>query len=320
MKKIMFCIAAAAVTLAACTKEADKNPQMNVKEGEPIELTVTLGSDIVESKATGVTADNEVKVNSLQVFVFRGDDLDAYGTAANATEVTISCTAGERTIYALVNAPDYSEISSMAVLKATVSKLSNNSLKSLEMVGSKVVSLPQAGKVSIDVKRVASRIVLKKVSRKLTSAALQKLGVTINALYLVNVAGSTSYDLTAATTLWHNDGKYNSELAALNYDALSASVAEGASYTTEHVFYCYPNDNAEQTTRLVMEMTIGPAKYYYPINMPALESNKSYIIEDLVITRPGSDDPDQPVSFADATFSVNVVDWTAVFVTEGTTI
>jgi hypothetical protein len=51
-----------------------------------------------------------------------------------------------------------------------------------------------------------------------------------------------------------------------------------------------------------------------------MDSNKSYEIEEVKITRPGSDDPDEPVSFADATFSVNVIDWTVVPVTEGTTI
>ena len=54
--------------------------------------------------------------------------------------------------------------------------------------------------------------------------------------------------------------------------------------------------------------------------MPALERNKSYEIELVKVTRPGSDDPDVPVSFADATFEVNVIDWTVVPVTEGTTI
>ena len=51
-----------------------------------------------------------------------------------------------------------------------------------------------------------------------------------------------------------------------------------------------------------------------------MAANKSYEIAEVVLTRPGSDNPDEPVSFADATFSITVIDWTVVPVTEGTTI
>ena len=74
------------------------------------------------------------------------------------------------------------------------------------------------------------------------------------------------------------------------------------------------------TTRIVIETTLGTSKYYYPINLPEMADNKSYEIEEVVLTRPGSDNPDEPVSFADATFSINVIDWTVVPLTEGTTI
>ena len=180
------------------------------------------------------------------------------------------------------------------------------------MVGSKTVTLPQSEKVSIDVNRIASRVVLKKVTRNFTSAALQSLDFTIDAIYIINVAGNTSYDLTAAPAAWYNVAKYNSELAALMHDPVDSKIINGQSYGTQHAFYSYPNDATSKTTRLVIETTLGETKYYYPINLPAMESNKSYEIAEVTITRPGSDDPDVPVSFEDATFSINVIDWTVV--------
>ena len=320
MKKSIFAFAATLVALVACNKNeaTPMQPQNQTKTLEPCELTVGICGAM--TKATAVTTENEAKVNNLQIFVFRGDDLDAYASVDNAKELTLSCTAGEREVYALANAPDYSAVPGKASLLAKVSELSANSLTNFEMVGSKSVTLPQASTVSIDVNRIASRVVLKKITRNFTSEALQTLDFTVDAIYLINVAGNTSYDLTKAPAAWYNLAKNNNELASLLYDAPASAVANGQSYIPVHTFYVYPNDLSVNTTRLVIETTLGTTKYYYPINLPAMESNKSYEIEEVIITRPGSDNPDEPVSFADASFSINVIDWTVVPVTEGTTI
>ena len=319
MKKSIFAFAAALAALVACNKNdvAPMQPQ-NQESLVPCELTVGICGAM--TKATAVSADNEAKVNNLQVFVFRGDDLDAYASVDNAQELTLSCTAGDRVVYALVNAPDYSAVPGKAALLAKVSELSANSLTNFEMVGSKSVTLPQSETVSIDVNRIASRVVLKKITRSFTSEALQALNFKVDAIYLINVAGNTSYDLSAAPAKWYNVAENKNELASLLYDAPASLITNGQSYSTAHTFYAYPNYLATNTTRLVIETTLGETKYYYPINLPEMAANKSYEIEEVKITRPGSDNPDEPVSFADATFSINVIDWTVVPVTEGTTI
>ena len=319
MKKSIFAFAAALAALVACNKnEATPMQPQNQESLVPCELTVGICGAM--TRATTVSADNEAKVNNLQVFVFRGDDLDAYASVDNAQELTLSCTAGDRVVYALVNAPDYSAVPGKAALLAKVSELSANSLSNFEMVGSKSVTLPQSEKVSIDVNRIASRVVLKKITRSFTSEALQALNFKVDAIYLINVAGNTSYDLSAAPAKWYNVAENKDELASLLYDAPASLITNGQSYSTAHTFYAYPNDLATNTTRLVIETTLGETKYYYPINLPEMAANKSYEIEEVKITRPGSDNPDEPVSFADATFSINVIDWTVVPVTEGTTI
>ena len=319
MKKSIFAFAAALAALVACNKN-DVAPMQPQNQESLVTCELTVGICGAMTKATAVSADNEAKVNNLQVFVFRGDDLDAYASVDNAQELTLSCTAGDRVVYALVNAPDYSAVPGKAALLAKVSELSANSLTNFEMVGSKSVTLPQSEKVSIDVNRIASRVVLKKITRSFTSEALQVLNFKVDAIYLINVAGNTSYDLSAAPAKWYNVAENKNELASLLYDAPASLITNGQSYSTAHTFYAYPNDLATNTTRLVIETTLGETKYYYPINLPEMAANKSYEIEEVKITRPGSDNPDEPVSFADATFSINVIDWTVVPVTEGTTI
>ena len=71
----------------------------------------------------------------------------------------------------------------------------------------------------------------------------------------------------------------------------------------EHVFYPYPNPTKDDTyeatwaprhTLLVVEVTFEGKKGYYPVVLPVLERNKTYVIDELVLrhrtspSRPGT--------------------------------
>ena len=302
MRKIAF-LAAVAATL--CTVACNKNMDTQINEvpdpaqsQERYDLTVNVrGGDPVQTKSTAITAANEVQVNNLQVFVFRGDALDAYASVNNEDELTLSCTAGERQVYALVNCPDLSAVSTKTALLATSSLLSQNSGTGFQMIGHQDA---------------------------FTAAALAAKTFSIDQIFLINVAGDTNYGETAAPSVWFNKQAYASEQAAFTYDAPAASLANNASYSTVHSFFAYPNASADSDaavwsprhTRLVVKATLGTDVYYYPITLPALESNKSYEIEELILTRPGSDDPDKPVSIQECTFQINVLGWTTVAVAD----
>lgn len=351
MKKIFSFVALAATLagLAACNKENSSNMPSNDElfpKGEPAMLQVGIKASS-QTKATGVVGDetDEAKVNSLQVLVFRGDALDAYGTIANSKSISVSCTAGDRVVYALVNGQDMQAVQTKTEFLAKVSALSDNSLTSFEMLGVKDVTLPQTSTVSIDVDRIASRVVVKKISNNLTSPALQALEFGVDDIYVTNVAGdcmfsrivgsNASAEQTAyAPTVWYNKMKYESGncIADFHHDAPAATIAYAGNNSTAHYFYAYPNPSEAEAsaaedfvnagewsarrTKLVLKCHIGEDTYYYPIILPVLENNKSYEINDLIITRPGSDSEDKPVSFADVTFEITVKPWTTVLVAD----
>ncbi len=329
MKKgfsFMAAFAAALCTIACNKDNAEVDRLQNVPEANDSERTeLTVGLSNYATKSTSITTDDEATVNTLQVLVFRGDALDAYGTINEASQVTVSCTKGSRTVYALVNAPNLSGVNTKTKLLAEVSELGNNNGTSFEMIGSTTVTLPQASAINIDVNRIASKVVVKKITKALTAPALAALDFKIEEIYLTNVAGNINYGMTANPTLWYNKMKYNKEMPELTYDAPAKLVATGSSYDTPHSFYCYPNaadDSASaewgpRRTRLVVKVSIGTDTYYYPITLPVLENNKCYEISELKITRPGSDNQDTPVSFQDCTFKINVIPWTVVAVNEG---
>ena len=98
--------------------------------------------------------------------------------------------------------------------------------------------------------------------------------------------------------------------------------AKWSTYSVPHAFYTYPNNCAPsedaswcaRATLLVLEASIqypnGPVKYYYPVqlgNAPLL-SNRQYRVN-LTIHRPGSLDPNKPVTFDDVTPVITVTDW-----------
>ena len=328
MRKGFLMMAAVAAVFGTMSCKKDNVPSMNhgnanvPVDGERTELTVGIATGM--TKSTTITADDEVKVNNLQVFVFRGDALDAYGVADNASTVTVSCTKGNREVYAVVNAPDLKDIATKTDLLAAKSALSDNDESNFVMIGKTIADLPSELSVNVEVDRIVSKVVLKTVNRAFTSAALAALNFSIDEIFITNVAGDVNYGLTDNPLEWYNKMDYNSEMAMFAHDAPAASVVNEEAYSTQHTFYCYPNKAADsdatswspRRTRLVLKTTLGTDTYYYPVTLPELENNKSYELE-LTITRPGSDNADMPVSFEDCAFEITVKPWTVVAVTDG---
>lgn len=324
-RKLIYAVVAIAATCAASCKK-DMTAVTEIPDSGITELTVGVNRSL--TKSTTITDGDEVKINSLQVFVFRDDALDAYASVENLSEVTLSCTKGERTVYALVNAPDMSHISSKKALLATRTSLSNYPEYGFEMIGSKDVVLPQTSTITIDVTRIVSRVVLKQVTRNFTTPALMDLEFKIDEVYLLNVADDITYALTGTSEYWINAGCYDGSLPELTHDSPELNIENEDYRPLNYRYYAYPNDSEDsidenwcpRRTRLVLKTSLGGKVYYYPITLPELEPNKSYEIENLTITRPGSDDPDEPVTFQEATFNINVLPWTVVPVTDGVTI
>lgn len=231
MKKILFSFALVAMFgMVSCNKEASvKQP---VKDGGPVEVTVSIKGST--TKAVDVTYSNESKVSTLQVFVFNGDDLEAHRSVSNSLMALIPATAGERTVWAVVNAPDiYSVLNvsdsdpmTLSKLKAYTSELSANTKDNFVMVGEVTQELVDGGNVPITVKRIVSRVSIGKISASLKDYR-EGYSVKINKIYLINVAANANYGFSLDPSVWvnqlaHNDAAYD----ALLYDDLTADNIE----------------------------------------------------------------------------------------------
>lgn len=288
MRKVCFFVLYSAAVLAAVQGCSKEHVGRVVEKGAPVEVTVSIRGTAPVSKATDVAYSDESKVKSLQIFVFNGDELEAHRMVENSLTTLIPATSGERTVFAVTNAPDiYSKLQASESDPMTLSKLlsyttdlKDNAIDGFVMTGSVKQELVDGGNVLIDVRRIVARVSIGKISASLKDYR-ENYSVRINRIYLINVPGHASYDLSLDCTLWMNKlGHYDPVVDTLLFDDLTASpvfvknnvyekggvkiseheayvpekllvgqyeLAEGVTmttenaYKTEHVFYSYPN-------------------------------------------------------------------------------
>lgn len=242
-------------------------------------------------------------------------------------------------VYALTNsaaeASQWASVSSEEDLLACVSGLASNTVPCMAAIGSKDnLKFTKDTLVSIPVRRFGSQIILKNVTTAFASTAYAEKSFVLTDIFLTNVQPACPYSQVAANDTvvdnWYNKMRLEDKVS----DALDGLIAErdldtdikNGMSTVRH-FYCYPNttplaDDTHDTTafcarrtRLVLATLLGDRVTYYPITLPksatgALESNKRYIINDVKITGPGVDDPEDPIGErGTVTYSITIQDW-----------
>ena len=341
MKKTLFIMAAVAAMACSCDKDADCEPCQEAQTKATLNVSLDF-EDEPQTRATSyVTAQTyETKVNDVQVLVFDSTGaLNAYVDADTKTSgISISTTAGSKTVWAVVNGPDLSGITTLSALQGKAVDLGANSTTETTgfvMAGSTTCTVgSSAATASVAVKRLVARVALQKINNSLPGSYG---ALTVNNVTLINVVGNQNLAGTASVSTWYNkmgrkdgatatgqiiDGStYVASHPTLTFKSVGSSVANGASLTptTPYLFYCYPNSTTTDATgwsssftarktRLVVAATIGGTKYYYPVVIDTPARNTAYTVE-LTITGLGSTDPDKPVQKGSITASVTVESW-----------
>ena len=327
--KNSFQIIAAAI-LASCLAGCSENPGAETPAEKLVHTTVSIAGSPV-TRATDVTSSDEEAISNLQIFVFddKGTVEDYIDAGASRTGEVIT-KEGEKTVVAIVNAPSLKSVTTRTGLFTKTSLLSDNSPGSMVMTGEATAVLQDGGNLTIPVTRIISKVVLKKVTLDFTSTINAGKEFRIQSIYLINVAGDNTYSAASEPTLWYNklrDG-YNDtgcESFRLLSDSVNTTVNNKSSYTRDHSFYCYPNlvsaesfDSAwsPRHTMLVVDALLGNDKVYYPVELPVIGRNKCLTIEELTITKKGSDQPYKPVEDGTCNITVSVVPWDVTFYRE----
>jgi len=307
----LFSAALAAVALVSCNREPAAT------EGKPVQVNVSIVGTSA-TRATSVDSADESAVNNLQVYVFNDGKLEDYQNAGESMTASLTATSGERTVWALVNAPALSDITTEDDLKARTSLLSDNGIGQFVMSGSTTQTLTDGGTVSVTVRRIVARVSIKKITHGFQYSLADET-LTVNGIYLINVAADNVHTADGTPTVWVNQLAHNSSAYdALLYDEVNASVVQGTPYEKEHVFYPYPNPTEDSSyedtwcprhTMLVVDVNFEGTRGYYPVELPVLERNKTYVIEELVLKHRPGDKPYKPIETGDATVQITVNDW-----------
>lgn len=279
------------------------------------------------TKATGVLPSEEDNIKNLQILVFDEDGvLEDYVDAGASSSGEIVAKEGKKTITAVINAASLEDVKSRTGLMGRTTLLSDNSLGSMVMTGEVEAILQDGGRMTIPVSRIISKVMIKKITSAFTSTSLASMEFKVKSIYLINVAGDNRIAATSLPTMWYNklsDGRNDPSCASfpLLSDPVNTVIAFGTSYTKEHSFFCYPNLVTDESfdstwcprhTMLVVDALLGGTQTYYPIELPVIGRNKCIIIDELVITRMGSDYPYIPVTDGTCSAVVEVVPWDVI--------
>ena len=211
------------------------------------------------------------------------------------------------------------------------SLLSDNTTSSMVMTGEVDALLNDGGHITIPVTRIISKVLIRKITNSLKGDYASK-DFRVKDIYLINVAGDNTYAASSEPRIWYNklgNGQNDPSCRSVSFlaDPVDRTLAHNASYTNDHSFYCYPNLISEESfestwsprhTMLVVDAQLDGKQTYYPIELPVIGRNKCIIINELVITRKGSDYPYKPVTDGSCNISIGVVDWDVILNTTET--
>lgn len=334
----LFCVA---VIAASCSK-----PDCPCDSNENQSAVLSLNIDSETTKSTVVQSSaEENKINSVDIFIFRNTSptsedyqkLDTYKRVISPQNgsIKVSTTTGPKTICVLINdhGSNFTGVTTLEKFRKIVTKLQSEKLSDFTMYGEANATLGTESSVAITVQRFISKIELKSVSTKFSGTPYSGMSLTNCKLFLVNAHGDKIvYNNTPTTnpTIMNYkklvgedvNGCAEEELLA---EILSVGITD-VPITTSHCFYTYSNitDNIEESTKLVLQGDLDGVTYYYPIPI----NQKGYGLDDsgtdggvgrnthysygIVVTRPGSLDPNIPLVPGTLELSLSVTDWVVV--------
>lgn len=336
-----------AITLLSCGREmmpglqADSTPEEETVIPATATVCVNLGGPFQATRVANPAGSAETTCQRWALWIFDGaGDSVVYGTGLSGESIRKTVLVGNYTIIALVNYPARlvpADIKKKADLTGWVTNLSDNATASMLMYGEAAVDLEKDRTVTrtIDVRRLVSKVGVKKVSVAFENPYLAAKTTVLEAIYLTNLYRTSRLgsdyspaELLTAESAWYNvmglrpDSGADPALDALTGDlSVGVTLTPQAPHTTPHYFYAYPNPFPEdedthdaswcrRNTRLVLQVAVGDKTYYYQVQVPAMTRNKIYVAEEIILKKLGSMDPEQEIPGAvDVVFSAVGSDW-----------
>lgn len=272
-------------------------------------------------------------VDHVDLLAFRDGSRVAYAHVDGQSPVTVTLRDGETVDWhVVVNGPSgaLAGYGTEEDLLSGLSLLSDGAASGLlVMYGSGSFAPVDGLDVQVTVRRYACKVSFGNVCFEYYDNFSTAPVVTLERVALVNVRGSVPYSgvpTGAAGDLWYNrmgleEGLPSGVGAMLVRELGSRRVESSGPVSCGESLYCMPNPVSNnvtsataptwspRSTRVALQVRIDGEDHWYPVTLPAMEPNKVYVIENLIIMGPGSSGPDIPVTRDDVSFNVRVRDW-----------
>lgn len=336
-----FLCASSVLLFSSCKKQlSDGGEQFET----PQIATVTFSFASDQTKLTTETnqsQDNTIK--TLDIFAFKVVDtqtpeeykLESYKhySSSELTDINalpFTTTTGKKQFCVIANAHDLSfrGITTFSEFCELTANLSKEELNEFTMYGQKDKNVAVTDAITISLERFLAKVEVKSIKTKFNGGPYEGEKLSGCKLYLLNVHGAKliSNGAEALSPVVLNEGQYKAEDVAttvqqgLIYDEISSEIGE-TGYTTPHYLYAYSNETNDisDCTKLLLEATLDGVKYYYPIlinqdgygfssGTEGVSRNKLYSYS-IVISRPGSLEPNEPLVPGSLTVSLDVLPW-----------
>lgn len=310
MKKssyIYVWVALATLGVVACNRQVEELPQPQAApETGLVQVQVTppdAPGMLTKVDGNALQNNNERKVNNLQVFVFRkngsepaGNPLETDKYVSGTTTTTLNTLTGDKSIWAVVNAPRLYDVRTEKTLMEKVSYLTENRADNLVMCGQALANVQQYNAsgsgnvgsvtpVDLSVSRLCARISLHALAADFRGTSLEGATLTLLEAYVINAPASVRLDGTPlsaselnSSAAWYNFRKLgtsadeqllNNTNKILTESGLSLNVSTSDALVGTAVdkhFYVYPNVSSVKSddespgarmTRLILHTYIG---------------------------------------------------------------
>lgn len=294
---------------------------------------VTVTFSLRKGNGTRAGSSGEAEIRRWVLLLFRDGQFTDYGLSTSAEPITRTLQTGSYVAYAVANYPEASFRpetfrETKDLTEGTVDLL-DNAFDAPVMFGKTDLAVSTGDAPAITVERIVCKAGIRKVSVDFTDPTLAGQPFVLKGIFLTNCCRYGRYgadtpreSLARSESGWYNPmGHGRFENALLGALGLETVLTPQTPCTQPHYFLYYPNplDPATDThatewsprcTRMVIEAQIGNRTCFYPITLPPIPRNHACIVEEVIIRRAGSTDPEEEIpEAAEIVFSAEIHPW-----------
>ena len=307
--------------LASCQEKAPAGP-----------VTVTF-SLLADGSGSTRSDSGESEIRRWALLLFRDGKLAGYGLSSSREPITQTIQAGIYSACAVANYPESTfhpeeYLVAENLTEGTVDLL-DNANEAPVMFGRIDLAVPSEDTPAIPVERLVCKAGIRKISVDFSDPSLTGQAFILQSIFLTNCCRTGLYgsdlrweELPESKSSWYNpmgpDTPWNSLLGVRDLETV---ISPSEPYRIAHSFLYYPNPTdpekdthatswSPRCTRMVIEARVGSRTCYYPVTLPPVPRNRTCIVEEIIIRRAGSSDPEQEIpEAAEIIFDASIQAW-----------